>query len=211
MKNFKMPLIIVGLISLSFFATAQVTEMKPLNRQLGKARVIVEKDQITVKTGRFQRRWSLTTAGLKTVSINGSDGVDYAYKNSDHQCDWKYQELFTNDTKAEVNSVTVEEADDQGFTGKHLELTVEMTYPSTKSAIRYVVWVYPDAPGVRTQLWIKAPRQDRLSTSDASGTVQFKTLKGSRKAGGYMAKGKLPPWWVVAPCILKRLRSSFQD
>lgn len=198
MKNFKTHLILVGFITLSFFATAQVTEMKPLNRQLGEAMVIVEKDQITVKTGRFQRCWSLTQAGLKTVSIKGPDGVDYANKNSDHQCDWKYQGLFTNDTKAEVNSVTVKEADDQGFTKKHLELIVEMTYPSTQSAIRYVVWVYPNAPGIRSQLLIKAPRQDKLITNDATGLVQFKTLKGSRKAGGYNVKGKLPQWWVVA-------------
>lgn len=197
MKNFKIPIILLSLISLSIFATAQLTEMKPLNRQLGKAGVIVEKDQITVKTGQFQRSWSLTPAGLKTVSIKGPDGVEYAYKNSDQLCDWKYESLFSNDTKAEVNSVTVNESDDQGFTGKHLELTVEMTYPSTKSAIRYVVWVYPNAPGVRTQLWIKAPGHERVTTTDASGTVQFKTLKGSRKAGGYKEKGKLPPWLLA--------------
>ncbi len=198
MKNFKAQLIIVGLLMLSFFGTAQVTEMKPLNRQLGEARVFVEKDQITVKTGRFERRWTLTPAGLKTVSIKGPDGVDYADETSDHQCDWKYQGLFTKETKAELQSVIVKEADDEGFTGKHLELTVEMTYPSTQSAIRYVVWVYSDAPGVRTQLWIKAPRQDRLTTSGASGTVQFKTLQGSQQAGGYGVRGKLPPWLIVA-------------
>jgi hypothetical protein len=197
MKNLKTHLTGVTFTMLSLFATAQPTEMKPLHRQLGDASVIVEKDHITVKTGRFQRSWILTTAGLKTISIKGADGVEYAGNYAEHPCDWKYDGLFNKDTKAEVKAVTINESDDQGFTGKHLELAVELTYPSSLAAIRYVVWVYPNAPGVRTQLSIKAPRQERGTTTDVPGTVQFKTLKGSRKAGGYKEKGKLPSWWLV--------------
>ena len=56
----------------------------------------------------------------------------------------------------ELVSVSVTEGNDDGFSNKYLEIISTIKYPDSKLLVQHVVWVYPDAVGIRTQLRIKA-------------------------------------------------------
>ena len=44
--------------------------------------------------------------------------------------------------------------DDEGFTSEHVCVVADIAYPHLELILRLTVWAYPNASGIRTQLWI---------------------------------------------------------
>lgn len=121
------------------------------------AKVILSNSQISVSTGKIERTWKWTGNGLETVSIrNQQSGKEYAKTERKYHCDWDLPGAISDTTKAELVDVNVAEDDDDGFSNKHLQVITTIKYPNSKLEVQHVIWVYSDAPGIRTQLRVKA-------------------------------------------------------
>lgn len=121
------------------------------------AKVVINNNRITVFTGKLERTWNWTGKGLQTVSIkNQSTGKEYGKTNVNYQCDWDLPGAISDASSAELVDVNVTESDDEGFSNKHLQVISTIKYPASKIEIQHVIWVYPNAPGIRTQLRVKA-------------------------------------------------------
>ena len=138
------------------FISAQ-TFPSGVDKSLGSARVWVDNNTLTVSTGKMQRKWILTQTGLLTTSVKDmKTGVEWAKPNHSVNCDWNLPGAITNATRGTFVSLNVRESDDDGFINSHLEVVSQFLYDSARLEIQYVVWVFPGAPGVRTQLRVKA-------------------------------------------------------
>lgn len=123
---------------------------------LGNASVRSENDLLIVSTGEVERRWRLTNVGLVTISMRDlRTNREWANQVPQVDCDWAYADWFGSSQVASLVSICAESSDDQRFTSQHLAITAEFYYPSLGVSARYVIWSYPDAPGLRTQLWLK--------------------------------------------------------
>jgi hypothetical protein len=121
------------------------------------ARVAYEHDSLKVSTGRIERTWKWTGNGLLTISIrNQITGKEYAGKSGKYSCDWNLPGSLTDSSDAELKDLKITVNDDDGFTNKHLQVITTIRYPGAKLEVQHVICVFSDAPGVRTQLRIKA-------------------------------------------------------
>jgi hypothetical protein len=121
------------------------------------AKVVFQQNIITVSTGRIERSWTWTGKGLQTTSVkNQITGKEYASIKSKYQCDWNLPGAIDDTTIAELVDLTVAENDDEGFSNRHLQVLATIKYPEAKLMVQYVIWIFPDAPGIRTQLKVKA-------------------------------------------------------
>ncbi|MGB0372806.1 MAG: hypothetical protein ACPGN3_15835 [Opitutales bacterium] len=131
-------------VSLSLGASS----LPSLNKQLGDASVSTNGDAITVSTGLVQRTWQWTGQGFLTTSIKRGSH-DYSLASTDAKADWALGKLG----KGTLLSLSATDDDDEQFTSEHLAVEAEIEYKSLK--LKYVIWAYPGAPGLRTQIWLK--------------------------------------------------------
>ena len=133
------------------------TPMTNLNGRLDNASVRGGTHEFTVSTGRIERTWRWTGAGLVTVGLRDlTNEKPLSIRPPAHACDWDLPGAIGDKSQAELLSVAIKTDDDKGFTGKHLEAVSKIRYPQAKLEIEHVVWAFPDAPGLRVQLRVKA-------------------------------------------------------
>lgn len=149
-----------SLLLVIFFCLTNVTGYSNSSDQTVEyknAKVIYRNNKIIVSTGKIERTWNWTGKGLQTVSIkNQQSGKEYGNIESKYHCDWDIPGAINDSTQAELVNFEVKEDDDEGFSNKHLEVVTTFKYPDAKLEIQHVIWVFSDAPGIRTQLRVKA-------------------------------------------------------
>lgn len=197
MKNIKtickwvILMVVLNLVQL--YATAQVS----LNKQFKSAKAFATSETLTVSTGKVERQWAITKNGLKTTSLkNLTNEKQWVNADASFGCDWSYDGLVTDTSLCRLISLVAQQSNDKGFTSDYLEVTAEFEYPATKTFIKYQIWAYPDAPGIRTQVWIKGKATDQMlaKMSDVkTDAVRFKLTKGD-KVNIYKAAEKGKPW-----------------
>ncbi|MFI3303485.1 MAG: hypothetical protein SNF68_03190 [Rikenellaceae bacterium] len=161
------------------------TTLPEVDLKLESAYVRTNGDQLIVGTGRIERVWSICREGLSTHSISNLDSGK-EWRSNSKICDWEVAGLTNND--AQLISITATKSNDDNFTSDHIDVVAEFLYPNSATTVKYHIWVYPDAPGVRTQLYVKGNASlANLSNQSAAG-VTFKTTKGSIKSS-YEANG----------------------
>lgn len=121
------------------------------------AKVELKQNQIIASTGKLERTWKWTNSGLQTISLKDIlRKKEYAQISPKVKSDWSLPGAISDSSKAELVSVVVSEENDDGFSNKYLQVISTVKYPESKLLVQHVVWVYPDAVGIRTQLRIKA-------------------------------------------------------
>ncbi|MCG8451501.1 MAG: hypothetical protein MI725_18195, partial [Pirellulales bacterium] len=128
-------------------------ELPELEHFLGKASAHAIGTQLQVATGKCSATWRLTEAGLALVRIGSEAENNWAF-DFGKEADWNIPGISTG--PAELISLTARENDDEGFTNKHIEIIAEFHYEQTKINLQYRIWAYPEAPGLRVQVWLKA-------------------------------------------------------
>jgi len=132
-------------------------ETKHLKKSLGPALITFSNSELTVSTGTVERHWQWTGHGFRTIGI----------KHSNHKKEWNRNESdsylsdwalpTTNSPPAAIlTNAEINISNDEGFTTEHLSFSAEMEYPDQKLGLRFVVWAYPDGPGMRVALFIRA-------------------------------------------------------
>lgn len=179
LRSSALGLIICGLFLLSGNARARqagapdaAPAFAPVRLELGRAVVAGDTRGFTVMTGEVQRSWRWTGAGLATVSFRDSHGGPERATRKAAACDWTLPGAAATDARAEWVSLAARIGDDAGFSGRHLEVVSTVRYPSARLEVQHVVWVFPDAPGLRTQLRVKA-----LAGFDAAGLPAGESLR----------------------------------
>jgi hypothetical protein len=125
-------------------------------RTLGHAKVSVADDRLTVGTGVIERTWQWTGKGLVTISLRDAlTGREWAAKPA-HASDWDLPGALGDSTDGALVGTETRVSTDDGFVSEHIEVISTIRYAKAKLELQHVVWVFPDAPGVRTQLRVKA-------------------------------------------------------
>ncbi len=172
----------------------QENGLKEIKAQLSGAEVTTTDNNLIVSTGKVKRTWALTHAGLRTISLeNSQNGLIYYNSQPEFLCDWAYYGLLDDQSRAKLISLSAAVADDEGFTSEHIRVEAEFEYPEVETFVKYVIWVYPGAPGIRTQLFIKGNGAKYLSEAKLQtiAGVEFNLVQGrlvrSYKAAAYTA------------------------
>lgn len=135
-------------------ATARPFPLPPLNARFGEATARTTGDKLTISTGRIERTWQWTGTGIVTTGLKDvAHAREWSNIKPAVRCDWAYQGIIDDTAAGKLVSLTAREDDDEAFTSRHLEVAAEVEYPSL--TVRYLIWAYPGAPGLRTQLWVK--------------------------------------------------------
>lgn len=150
-----------------------------LSKHLKQASVEVQADTIIATTGKVSRKWCWTGKGLVTTSMRQEEIKKEFIKNPQLLSDWNLPGAINPNSKATFVSLDVRESDDDGFISPHLEVITHLRYDSARIELQHVVWVFPDAPGVRTQLRVKAMdgfKPEGLPESETSRNYYGHTL-----------------------------------
>jgi len=117
---------------------------------LREARARTDGDLLIVTTGRVERVWQWTDAGFATVKV-AHVRSGRAWENEASGCDWQLPDCVE-PSDASLKSLSTIIGDDEGFTDEHVCVTAEIVYPASGLTLRFAIWAYPDASGIRTQL-----------------------------------------------------------
>jgi len=132
-------------------------KLPSMNAVFESARAETSADRLTVSTGRVERTWRLTERGLATVSLReNGDAEDWAGEGSGFDCDWEIPGAIG---PGRLLGLEAGRSNDEGFTGDHLKVTATFDYSADNLRVQYVIWAYPDAPGLRTQLRCRLIRE----------------------------------------------------
>lgn len=159
--------IILTVATALFSVLPACAELPVLESSYGKAGIRTKDRHLYVWTGKCFAIWKLTDAGLSLAKIGSEPGNNWTFETS-NEADWNFPGISIG--PAELVSLTASENDDEGFTNKHLETIAEFYYPQAKSHLQYRIWTYPEAPGLRVQVWLKADRgfQSPKNTPEAT-------------------------------------------
>lgn len=112
--------------------------------------------ELAVSTGPVARTWQWTDYGWATAALESSTtGASWAMSDSALRCDWQIPGLTGT---AELLSVEAVESDDEGFTSRHLEVVSTIRYAASGFLLQHVIWAYPEAAGIRTQIRLRRMR-----------------------------------------------------
>jgi len=124
-----------------------------LNLQHESANVVTKNNKLVVSTGKVERTYQLTSDGLKTISFKLiAQNKEWIKTESATNCDWN----INGNSPGNLIAMNASISDDEKFTDKHILVEAEFEYPEKEIKLKYTVWVYPGADGLRTQLQLKA-------------------------------------------------------
>ena len=160
-----------SLIPFLVMGTTIAANAGPALAELGTARANVQSNTLTVTTGVIEREWRWTGQGLATTGIRDlRSGKQWAIKPS-RACDWDMPGALGDTTPGVLVSTEARVADDDGFVNKHVEVVSTVRYEAQHLEVQHVVWAFPGAPGLRTQLRVKAlPGFDPKGMPEGEGT-----------------------------------------
>ncbi|WP_309720913.1 hypothetical protein [Armatimonas sp.] len=137
--------------------------------QLGRASATYIAKILQVSTGKTVWRWRLTERGF--ASTKAAD------------CDWSLPGILPEGASGKLLTLTITPSDDEGFTSKHLAIEAIFDYGPIQ--LKYVIWAYPDAPGIRTQLWLRGTVSPVAAGSQEEHTAIVEIAVARRRYIGY--------------------------
>jgi len=159
----------LGLLCGVITGLAAAKELPVLETSHGGARARTVTDRLIVSTGRVERTWQLTNRGLVTVGIRDlTIDKQWAQRGAALDCDW---ELPGVSSAGCLLALEAHQANDQGFTSDHLEVVATFAYAEDGLLVQYVIWAYPGAPGLRTQVRCKLSRARDGADAAAEGVI----------------------------------------
>lgn len=149
-----------------------------LNASLSSASARTHNNILTLSTGAVSREFTWTGKGLVTTGLHDlRSNKNWASSACNHEsADWCFPGLT--EGNASLRSLSAAPSSDQGFTSEHLEVVAEIEYPDTAITLKFVIWAYPDAPGLRTQLWLKGTTCTNSRNPSAEKNLALAVLSG---------------------------------
>ena len=135
-------------------------EIPAVELSLKNASVSTQGNVLTISTGKAEGKWKWTGKGFVSTGFkNLQTDKEWVTQQSELLADWDLS-LFEDDV--ELVSLTADISNDDNFTSQHIRIVAEMDYAMPEKQygesglrLRFEIWAYPDAPGFRTQLFLK--------------------------------------------------------
>jgi len=129
-----------------------------VEKKLGDAFVKFSGNILEVSTGKISRKWEWRGSGFATVemiagSLKYGRGLTNDYR-AGADSDYNIFGL-TAGAKAVLRSADAR-IDEDTMSSPHIEIELISEYPQLQICVKYVIWVYPGANGLRTQLFVKS-------------------------------------------------------
>ncbi len=146
---------------------------------------------LIIDTGVVRRHWIWTRSGLLTTGFrHHPTGREWAGLESQSGADWDHPGLLGPESDARLLRFTLRPVRFDPFTSDRVEAVARIEYPDARLLLEYVIWAYPNAPGIRTQLRAKALSGFDASTPTpqeppAADTLPVKADGLNRRAIGY--------------------------
>jgi len=178
-------LIYLGLILI--IVSCSDTKILNLQEQFEDVKISTKTDKLIVENSKIKRIWKLTEYGLFTESItNKVSGLALTKTESTQICDW----AINNNSSGNLISLNARVSDDEKFTDTHICVEAEFEYPEKHLKIKYNIWAYPGAEGLRTQLQLKAlpgfNSEKEIFETDITEIISLKEKPADVIAFGYM-------------------------
>jgi hypothetical protein len=122
-------------------------------RQLGNATARWDGQRLYLSTGEAERTYERAAGGLRTISLRDAAGREWidAEAASGLRADWYVLALTEADASADLVDLAITRVDEDRWTSPHLLADARFAY-SSLIELTLRVWVYPDAPGFRSQI-----------------------------------------------------------
>ena len=167
--------------------------MKSVNIKLDDALITFDGERLVANTGIMTRSWRWTGRGFLTTEIKAGETARGSLCHGDSRdADWLLPVVEGTNPEAELVSAEAVISDDEGFTSRHVRFRAALHYAEVRLAVRFDVWAYPQAPGIRVHLSVRALEGftwdgtlDRLETTE-------KSLREARLGRGYQRLDILP-------------------
>ena len=162
-------------------------------QRLDAASIAFDGDVLTVQTGAMTRVWQWTGRGFLTTSVALDNTRPWRLDAPElRDADWLLPVCEDRNPKAELVAARTEVSDDEGFTSKHVAFMAEMLYPEAAVALRFIVWAFPNAPGIRVNLQIRALDGYKWDGSLHRQGTSVEALRRARLERGYVRHDCLP-------------------
>ncbi|MEJ6951444.1 hypothetical protein [Natronospora cellulosivora (SeqCode)] len=118
----------------------------------------------------------MTEQGLVTVGlIDEKSKKNWIDKDVECKSDWYFGK---NNTETIFKYISIKVDDDEGFTQRHISVITEFEYAEKNLVLQHHVWVYPDAPGFRTQLKLKKLKKEKqVSCLKEDNRIEYLPIK----------------------------------
>lgn len=172
------------------------SDLPKLEKSLKQARAYTKGNTLIVTTGKIERCWEWTGKGFLTGHIKNQQGQILA-TGLGKNADWNLGDLGL----GKLISLRAFKDDDEHFTSQHLAVEAEIEYANLH--LKYVIWAYPDAPGLRTQLWLKTPEglilKNKSLNPGISETIDLTNAPEEVTTFGYQAglKADVEPYEIL--------------
>ncbi len=176
---------LIFIIAFSFLSCTQ-SQLPKLELSYENAKVFTKGNELIVATGKIERVYKITDYGLTTTMFKEYSSSKEWVKADTGVCDWEIDK----NVLGNLVSIDAKISDDEKFTNTHILVEVEFEYPEKQIMVKYIIWTYPDAQGLRTQLQLKAmpgyAAQDEKFTTDITETLQLSEKPNEVIAFGLM-------------------------
>ena len=159
---------------------------------LGAARIAFDGTELTATTGRLTRTWRWTGSGFLTTALSTPGGGSWSTPDSAFDADWLLPVVEGVNPDATLTSAGTRVSNDEGFTGEHVAFEAEMEYPSAHLAVRFTVWAFPDAPGLRVQLAARTLPGFTFEANLSRQETSEESLRLTRLADGCQRQDTVP-------------------
>ena len=179
MSLFNQPIyrILIFLVLTFSLSCGQKGFEKRIDKSFKEAKAFTEGDLLTISTGKISRSWMLTPNGLITRAIS-NDQTSFETLETQNKSDWNLPGILPAKAQGKLVELTTNTAYDQGFTSDYLEVTAEFEYALEGLGLKYVVWAFPNATGLRTQILIKKlPNYHFPTDSTGQARAEYLPLK----------------------------------
>ena len=151
--------------------------------KLDDAYVKFNEKELEVCTGKMSRTWEWRENGFVTGEIKHDR---YGFANPNTGCDYNIFGLTAQSGALllGVDAHIIEE----GLTSRHIEVSAITSYPELFMCVKYVIWIYPGAGGLRTQLYVKSTGNDKTPQSSGESvteTLSIPSVSRVKTAGYY--------------------------
>lgn len=198
---------VIAFLLISLLTSATVDDV---NEKHNGAYAYYSEGVLKVGNKYVERVWEWTDQGLHTTIVKDKVSSKIYQSCTNQKADWSLLPNM-NMHKAELLSVTAVSDDDEGFTEEHIEVVAEIAYPLAKMSVKYKIWCFPEAAGLRTQLFVRNDgnslanieystglTKDQIHIHSSTAHITTK-VKGAHWTTGHFEQG---PQFVPEPASL---------
>nr|MDA3960677.1 alpha-galactosidase [Planctomycetota bacterium] len=132
----------------------------PITHTFASASVTLNAAELRVTTGLVTQTWRLLDHGLATISLRHHDSArEWIDQTATPRCDWQLIGVIDDHSSADYGELHIATVRDATDTDDHLVCELPVRYHQAGFELCWRLWLFPGAPGIRSQLTVRALRE----------------------------------------------------